>query len=71
MGTLSAAGEVIRLKNGDVIYADEARESGSSVTYEIGDNTFTIPKSRVERIEKLPLMHDRATHQRDVFALFL
>jgi len=51
MGTLSAAGEVIRLKNGDVIYADEARESGSSVTYEIGDNTFTIPKSRVERIE--------------------
>jgi len=51
LGTLSAAGEVIHLKNGDVIYADEVKESGNSVTYEIGDNTFTIPKSRVERIE--------------------
>jgi tetratricopeptide (TPR) repeat protein len=46
-----AAGEVIHLKNGDVIYADEAKESGNSITYEIGDNTFTIPKSRVQSIE--------------------
>lgn len=51
LGTLPACAEVIHLKNGDVIYADEARESGTSVTYEIGDNTFTIPKSRVQSIE--------------------
>jgi tetratricopeptide (TPR) repeat protein len=53
-GTQSASGEVIRLKNGDVIYADQAKESGNNVTYEIGDNSFTIPKSRVESIENGP-----------------
>ena len=43
--------EVIHLKNGDVIYADGATEKGSNVTYEVGDNLFTIPKSRVRSIE--------------------
>jgi hypothetical protein len=45
------AGEVIHLKNGDVIYADEAKDNGKSVTYAVGDNTFTIPKSKVQSIE--------------------
>ena len=54
IGALSASAEVIRLKNGDVIYADQARESGNKVTYEIGDNSFTIPKSRVQSIESGP-----------------
>ena len=45
------SGEVIHLKNGDVIYADGATEKGSNVTYEVGDNLFTIPKSRVRSIE--------------------
>jgi tetratricopeptide (TPR) repeat protein len=53
LGAPSASAEVIRLKNGDVIYADQARESGNNVTYEIGDNSFTIPKSRVESIENV------------------
>src|SRR5215470_5479880 len=48
---LSASADVIRLKSGNVIYADEVKENGSSVVYEIGDNTFSIPKSRVERVE--------------------
>ena len=43
--------EVIHLKNGDVIYADGATEKGNNVTYEVGDNVFTIPKSRVQSIE--------------------
>jgi hypothetical protein len=43
--------EVIHLKNGDVIYADGATEKGNDVTYEVGDNVFTIPKSRVQSIE--------------------
>lgn len=45
---------MIRLKNGDVIYADQAKEVGNSVTYEVGDNSFTIPKSRVQSIENGP-----------------
>jgi hypothetical protein len=53
-GTQLATAEVIRLKNGDVIYADQAKESGNNVTYEIGDNSFTIPKSRVQSIENGP-----------------
>ena len=46
-----ALGDVIHLKNGDVIYADQAKDNGNSVTYEVGDNTFTIPKSRVQSID--------------------
>lgn len=46
-----AFAEVIHLKNGDVIYADQVNETGDKVTYEIGDNSFTIPKSRVQSIE--------------------
>src|SRR5262245_13803423 len=44
-------GEVVHMKNGDVIYADRVTETASSVQYEIGDNSFTVPKSRVDRIE--------------------
>ena len=46
-----AFGEVIHLKNGDVIYADAVTEHGNSVTYEVGDNSFSIPKSQVQSIE--------------------
>jgi hypothetical protein len=43
--------DVIHLKNGRTIWADEARENGARVEYEIGDNSYAIPKSKVERIE--------------------
>lgn len=46
-----ASAEVIHLKNGDVIYADQVKENANSVQYDVGDNTFTIPKSKVERVE--------------------
>jgi len=48
---VSAFGEVIHLKNGDMICADQVTEHGNSVTYEVGDNSFTIPKSQVQSIE--------------------
>jgi tetratricopeptide (TPR) repeat protein len=46
-----AAGDVIRLKNGDVIYADQVKETGSSVQYQKGDDAYTIPKALVQKIE--------------------
>lgn len=53
-GSLSAAGEVIHLKNGDVIYADEVKEDSASLQYQVGDNSFTIPNSKVASIEATP-----------------
>ena len=48
---MSASGEVIHLKNGDVIYADELKADSSTVQYEVGGNSYTIPKSKVASIE--------------------
>lgn len=51
LAAVCAPGEVIRLKNGRTIWADQVRENGSHVEYDIGDNSYAIPKSLVERIE--------------------
>lgn len=48
---LSAAGEVIHLKNGRTIWADRVRENAGHVEYDVGDDTYAIPKSLVERID--------------------
>lgn len=48
---LTAGADVVHLKNGDVIYADTVKDNGNTVSYEVGDNSFTIPKSRVQSIE--------------------
>lgn len=47
-----ALADVIHLKNGDVIYADDAKYTGTAIQYQKGDDTYSIPKSRVESIEK-------------------
>jgi len=47
----TAAADTIRLKNGRTIYADQTREVDGKIEYEVGDNTFAIPKSSVERID--------------------
>lgn len=52
-GTVSA--DVIRLKNGNRIVADSARESNGRVEYTVGENTFAIPKSLVEGIDAGPV----------------
>ena len=49
-----SAAEVIHLRNGDVIYADQISEDEKKITYEVGDNTFTIPKSLIKSVDKAP-----------------
>jgi hypothetical protein len=48
---VSASAEVIYLKNGRTIWADHVRENGSHLEYDLGDNTFAIPKSLVDRVD--------------------
>jgi tetratricopeptide (TPR) repeat protein len=43
--------EVIHLKNGRTIWADSVREAGNQVEYDVGDNTYAIPKAIVDHIE--------------------
>ena len=47
----AAHAETIRLKNGRVILADHVQETGNKVEYTVGENTFAISKSLVERID--------------------
>ena len=42
---------MIRLKNGRTIYADQVHENGSHLEYEVGEDSYAIPKSLVERVE--------------------
>ena len=51
----AARADTIVLKNGDRIQADSAQERNGRVEYTLGDNTMTIPKSIVVRIEKGPV----------------
>jgi tetratricopeptide (TPR) repeat protein len=51
----AAGADTIVLKNGDRIQADSAQERNGRVEYTLGDNTMTIPKSIVVRIEKGPV----------------
>ena len=44
------------LKNGDRITADSVKEYNGRVEYWVGDNTFTIPKSIVVKIEAGPVV---------------
>jgi tetratricopeptide (TPR) repeat protein len=52
--TLVASGalaDTIHLKNGRTIVADHVRENGSHYEYDIGDDSYAIPKSLVDRVE--------------------
>ncbi len=46
-----APAEVLHLKTGRTIWADQVRENGNRVEYDIGEDSYAIPKSSVERIE--------------------
>src|ERR1051326_8127234 len=48
---LSASADVIHLKNGDIIHADRVQQKATAVQYEIGDNSYTIPKDKVLSVE--------------------
>lgn len=47
----SAWADAIHLKNGRVIVADQVRENGVHYEYEIGDNSYAIPKSAVDHVD--------------------
>ena len=48
---LTCSADTIRLKNGRVIYADRVHENNGRVEYEIGDNSYAIPKNMVDTVE--------------------
>ena len=51
LAALPAHADVIHLKNGRTIWAEQVRENKGRVEYDVGDDTYAIPKSSVERIE--------------------
>jgi Peptidase MA superfamily/Tetratricopeptide repeat len=48
---LTAWADTIHLKNGRTIVADRVRENGNRYEYEIGEDSYAIPKSAVDRVE--------------------
>src|SRR5271156_4088883 len=47
----AAWADTIHLKNGRTILVDHVRENGNRYEYEIGDDSYAIPKTSVDRIE--------------------
>src|SRR5450631_562531 len=43
--------DTIHLKNGRTIVADQVRENGNHYEYDIGDDSYAIPKSSVDHVE--------------------
>jgi tetratricopeptide (TPR) repeat protein len=50
-GPTLASGDTIVLKNGRKILADHVQESGSHYKYDVGDDSYAIPKSLVDHVE--------------------
>ena len=48
---MPASADTIHLKNGRTILADHVRENGARYEYDIGDDSYALPKSSVERVE--------------------
>lgn len=46
-----AHADVIHLKNGRTIWADRVSDNGAKVQYDIGDDSYAVPRSSVERVE--------------------
>ena len=46
-----ARADTIHLKNGRTIVADHVRENGNRYEYEIGEDSYAIPKSSVDHVE--------------------
>jgi tetratricopeptide (TPR) repeat protein len=50
-----ALADIIHLKNGEAIYADQTKQTASGIEYQKGDDSYTIPNSVVQSIEKTAL----------------
>lgn len=46
-----SSADAIHLKNGRTILADHVRENGNRYEYDVGDDTYAIPKSMVDHID--------------------
>jgi tetratricopeptide (TPR) repeat protein len=51
MTCVLAPAETLHLKNGRTIWAENVRENGNRIEYEVGENTFAIPKSLVDHVD--------------------
>jgi tetratricopeptide (TPR) repeat protein len=51
LAALPASADVIHLKNGRTIWADQVRPTKNRVEYDVGDDSFAIPVSSVERVD--------------------
>lgn len=51
LASTAASADTIHLKNGRSILADHVRENGNRFEYEIGDDTYAIPKRSVDHVE--------------------
>jgi tetratricopeptide (TPR) repeat protein len=51
LATVLASADVIHLKNGHTIWAEHVRENKNRVEYDVGEATYAIPKSAVERVD--------------------
>jgi tetratricopeptide (TPR) repeat protein len=51
LGTLPVSADVIHLKNGRSIWADQVRENKDHVEYDLGEDTYAIPKTSVDHID--------------------
>jgi tetratricopeptide (TPR) repeat protein len=51
LASTAASADTIHLKNGRTILADRVRENGNRYEYDIGDDSYAIPKTSVERVE--------------------
>ncbi len=47
----AASADTIHLKNGGTIVVDSVREKGNRYIYDVGDDSYAIPKSSVDHIE--------------------
>ncbi len=48
---MACRADVIHLKNGRTLWADHVRQNGARLEYDIGDNSYAIPQSTVDRVE--------------------
>lgn len=47
-----AQADIIHLKNGESIYADQTKQTAAGIEYQKGDDSYTIPLSVVQNVEK-------------------
>ena len=51
MAVANSWADTIHLKNGRTITADHVRENGNHYEYDVGDDSYAIPKSLVDRVD--------------------